>query len=96
MSARLYLVAYDISSPKRWRRVYKAVRRLCQRSQLSVFVCRGTPARMAQLEKELKRHIHPTEDRLMILDLGPAHSAAAHLKAQNAMSDVAQLGVAVL
>jgi CRISPR-associated protein Cas2 len=99
MSARLYLVAYDISCPKRWRRVYKAVRRLCQRSQLSVFVCRGTPARMARLEKDLRRLVHETEDKLMVLDLGPAHSAAAQLKAQNAqgtLSEIAQLNGVVL
>ncbi len=92
MSARLYIVVYDISSPKRWRRVQKAVRRLCQRSQLSVFICRGTPARMARLETELRRSLHAQDDRLMIVDLGPAHSAAAQSRAQNAMSEIIDLG----
>jgi CRISPR-associated protein Cas2 len=96
MSVRLYLVAYDISSPQRWRRVQKAVRRLCRRSQLSVFVCRGTPARLARLESELKRAMHPQDDRLMVLDLGPAETAAAKLKAINSISDIADLGGIVL
>lgn len=92
--ARLYVVAYDVASPKRWRRVIKAVRRLCRRSQLSVFVCRATPARAARLERELKRLLHPVDDRLMILDLGPAAAAEAQVRAMsiNSLADIADLG----
>jgi CRISPR-associated protein Cas2 len=96
MSARLYVVAYDVASPKRWRRVQKAVRRLCRRSQLSVFVCRGTPARLARLEITLRRELDLAEDRLMILDLGPADSAAEKLKSINSITDLVDLGGAVL
>lgn len=95
-TVHLYLVAYDISSPKRWRRVQKAVRRLCRRGQLSVFVCRGTPARIAQLENELRREMHPEDDRLMVLDLGPADTAAEKLKAVNPLTDISNLGGIVL
>ena len=95
-SVRLYLIAYDISSPKRWRRVQKLVRRLCRRSQLSVFVCRGTPARLAKLEKALKREMDGDLDRLMVLDLGPADTAAAKLKSINSISDITELGGIVL
>src|SRR5205085_6374488 len=91
MDVRLYLVAYDISSPKRWRRVQKAVRRLCQREQLSVFVCRGTAARIARLEKELRGVMHPKEDRLMVVDLGPAESANEKLKAINPLTTMVDL-----
>jgi CRISPR-associated protein Cas2 len=96
MSARLYVVAYDVASPKSWRRIQKAVRRLCRRSQLSVFVCRGTPARLARLEGTLRRELDLAEDRLMILDLGPAESAAEKLKSINSITDLADLGGAVL
>lgn len=96
MSVRLYLIAYDISSPKRWRRIQKTVRRLCRRSQLSVFVCRGTPARLARLEATLKREMHASEDRLMVLDLGPVEAAATKLKSINSISDIAELGGVVL
>ena len=92
MSVRLYLISYDISSPKRWRRIQKAVRPLCRRTQLSVFVCRGTPARLARLEATLKREMHTTEDRLMVLDLGPAEAAATKLKSINSISDIVDLG----
>jgi CRISPR-associated protein Cas2 len=96
MSARLYVVAYDVASPKRWRRVQKAIRRLCRRSQLSVFVCRGTPARLARLEGTLRRELDLAEDRLMILDLGPVDSAAEKLKSINSITDLVELGGAVL
>ena len=96
MSVRLYLIAYDISSPKRWRHVQKIVRRLCRRSQLSVFVCRGTPARLARLEKSLRREMDLAEDRLMVLDLGSADTAAEKLKASNSIQDIAELGGIVL
>jgi CRISPR-associated protein Cas2 len=96
VSVRIYLVAYDVSSPKRWRRVQKAVRRLCRRSQLSVFVCRGTAARLARLETALRKEMNFKEDRLMVLDLGPADSAAEKLKAINSISDLTELGGVVL
>jgi CRISPR-associated protein Cas2 len=96
MPARLYLVAYDVASPRRWRRVQKAVRRLCRRSQLSVFVCRGTPTRIARLEAVLRREMDLAEDRLMVIDLGPAAAAAERLKTINSISDLAELGGTVL
>jgi CRISPR-associated protein Cas2 len=96
MDTRLYLVAYDIASPKRWRRVQKAIRRLCRREQLSVFVCRGTSARIGRLERELRRLMHPQDDRLMVLDLGPAESAGDKLKLINPMTTMADLeGIAL-
>jgi CRISPR-associated protein Cas2 len=71
--------------------VQKAVRRLCRRQQLSVFACRGTPARVSRLEKELLRLMDPAEDRLLVLDVGPADTAAARLKAMNSMSEIPEL-----
>lgn len=97
MSAvRLYLVSYDISSPKRWRRVQRAVRRLCTRSQLSVFVCRGTQARLDRLERALKAEMDLSEDRLMVIDLGPADTAAKRLESINSIADLVELGGTVL
>jgi CRISPR-associated protein Cas2 len=94
--ARLYLVAYDVACPKRWRRVVKLVKSICQRGQLSVFLCRATPPRIARLEADLRRVLHHRDDRLMILDLGPAHSSAAQVRSINAISDIADLDAAVL
>ena len=96
MTVRLYLISYDISSPKRWRRVQKAVRRLCRRSQLSVFVCRGTSARLARLEATLKREMDLTQDRLLLLDLGPAEAAAERRTSINSITDLVELGGTIL
>lgn len=96
MNARLYLVTYDISCPKRWRRVQTAIKAICRRSQLSVFVCRATEPRIKRLERELRVVMHDRDDRLMILDLGPAHSAAPQVTALNSITDIAELGAAVL
>ena len=76
---RLYLVAYAIAAPRRWRRVYKALLRVGERRQLSVFLCRLDPVRMARLRARLVGAVDPAEDRLMVVDLGPAATAAARL-----------------
>jgi len=94
--ARLFVVSYDIASPRRWRRVVKSVKRICRRNQLSVFVCRGTDARMRALEREIRTHLEPTEDRLMIIDLGPAATAAEKLRTVNSISEIIDLGGVVL
>jgi CRISPR-associated protein Cas2 len=94
--ARLFLVAYDIASPKRWRKVQRSIRRLCQREQLSVFVCRCHAARIARLESELRAILHPEKDRLLVLDLGSADTAGEKLKLINPMTRMADLPSIVL
>jgi CRISPR-associated protein Cas2 len=96
MDARLYLVAYDISSAKRWRRVQKHLRRLCQREQLSIFSCRGTAARILRLEAQLRQVMHPQEDRLMVVDLGPAETAGPKLKTISPLTRMSDLDAVVL
>jgi CRISPR-associated protein Cas2 len=93
--AHLYFVAYDISCPRRWRRVQKAIKGLCRRNQLSVYLCRATPARVRRLEAQLRRILHDEEDRLMVIDLGPAH-AQAQLSFLNPMNDIADLQAAIV
>jgi CRISPR-associated protein Cas2 len=96
IEARLYLVAYDVASPKRWRRVVKLVKPFCQRSQLSVFVCRSTPNRIEKLDKDLRKVMDQTADRLMILDLGNENAASSKVRAMNPLSDIGNLGASVL
>jgi CRISPR-associated protein Cas2 len=94
--ARLYLVTYDIASPQRWRRAQKIVKGICRRGQLSVFVCRATPTRIARLENDLRHVLHTRDDRLMVLDLGVAATAAHKVSAMNPITDLAELGAAIL
>jgi CRISPR-associated protein Cas2 len=94
--ARLYLVAYDIACPKRWRRIVKEVKSFCQRSQLSVFVCRASARRIDRLESTLRQIMDHDEDRLMILDMGPAAAAAEKVRVLNPISDIVDLEAAIL
>ena len=69
---RLYIVAYDIADPKRWRRVFRTMKGYGRWLQLSVFQCRLSGRRRADLGAVLERLIHHKEDHVVILDLGLA------------------------
>lgn len=81
MAKRLYIVAYDIAEPKRWRRVFKKMHGYGEWLQLSVFRCRLTAARRAKLGRELAGLIEPEADRVLIADLGPLPRAGGALEA---------------
>lgn len=70
----LYIISYDISEPKRWRRVFKCMKGYGEWLQLSVFQCRLSRMRMIRLEAELAEIINQREDHVLILDLGPAEN----------------------
>ncbi|HXF87821.1 MAG TPA: CRISPR-associated endonuclease Cas2 [Xanthobacteraceae bacterium] len=69
---RLYIVTYDISDDRRWRRVFRLMKGYGRWLQLSVFQCRLTARRRAELARRLEELIHSGEDHVLILDLGPA------------------------
>ena len=69
---RLYIVAYDIAEPKRWRRVFKVMKAYGHWLQLSVFQCRLTARRRAEMTARLEGVIKLAEDHILIVDLGPA------------------------
>jgi CRISPR-associated protein Cas2 len=69
---RLYIVAYDIADPKRWRRVFKLMKGYGEWVQLSVFQCRLTPRQHAELIALLDGMIHHTQDHIVLMDLGLA------------------------
>ncbi len=83
---RLYLVAYDVSSPRRWRRVHKTLKRAGAWAQLSAFFCRMTEGRCRALERELRGHLNADEDRLIVADLGPADQAGKRLSSLGAIT----------
>lgn len=68
----LYIVAYDISDPKRWRRVFKIMNGYGQWLQLSIFQCRLNRARHAELIALLDEVIHHKQDHLVVIDVGKA------------------------
>ncbi len=77
---RLYIVAYDISKPKRWRRVFKTMKGYGHWVQLSVFQCRLTARRRAEMAARLDGLIMPAEDHVLIVDLGPADQVDPHVE----------------
>lgn len=69
---RLYIVTYDIGDERRWRKVFKLMHGYGRWLQLSVFQCRLTPRRRAEMALRLEAIIHGREDHVLILDLGLA------------------------
>lgn len=80
---RLYIVTYDIRCPKRWRRVFKYLKRCGTHRQLSVFLVRMEPARARRLAEKLSEFIDAEADSVMI---GAIDTAGA--------APMAELGVA--
>lgn len=74
MDERLLMVTYDIADQKRWRSVFKVMKGYGEWLQLSVFQCRLSPKRRAELVANLDMAIDHKEDHVLILDLGPAES----------------------
>ena len=61
-----YVVCYDITDPKRWRKVYRLLNGYGRRLQYSIFRCRLTVRAMEKLRWELEKLL-TAEDRLLIL-----------------------------
>lgn len=76
----LYVISYDISDSKRWRRVFKVMHGYGKWLQLSVFQCRLSKMRAIQLEAALQEIVHHKEDHVLILDLGPAENVKPRVR----------------
>lgn len=72
-----YIVSYDISDPKRLRKVFQTLRGYGDHLQLSVFRCDLQRAERVILEQKLSGLIHHTEDQILFIDLGPARGRAS-------------------
>ena len=70
MKRRRYLVAYDISDPKRLAKVRRKVAGFGDSMQYSVFVCDINAAEKAQLVEGLFEIIDPKVDRVAFVDIG--------------------------
>jgi len=73
---RCYLISYDITEPKRWRKVYKLMMGAGDPLQYSVFRCELSAAERILLLEKLMPAINQGEDRIMMADLGPVNSDA--------------------
>ena len=74
MAARTrYLLAYDISDPRRLRRVHAVAKTYGYPLQYSLFVCDLDDVELVKLERDLQAVIAHQHDRISIFDLGPPH-----------------------
>ena len=64
-----YLVAYDISNPKRLRKVARTCEDFGLRRQYSVFLCRITAADLIRLKSRLYDIINLEEDQVLFIPL---------------------------
>jgi len=83
---RLYLVLYDVSEPRRWRKVHARLKAVGAWAQLSAFFCRLERLDRDRLEAQLRETIDPRSDRLLIVDLGDAERARTRVTALGNMS----------
>ena len=72
MSRIRYLVSYDISDPKRLRKVARALEGFGVRLQYSVFECAMDGLRLAKLKAELHGLVNHEEDQVLFVSLGPS------------------------
>lgn len=70
MDLHCYVVTYDISDPRRWRKVFRAMHGFGEHVQLSVFRCDLTSTQHAVMRSRLDELIHHHEDQVLIVDLG--------------------------
>lgn len=69
---RRYLVAYDISEPKRLQKMFKTMRGFGERLQYSVFLCDLTSQERVLMLEAVSGIYHALEDRVFVVDLGAA------------------------
>jgi CRISPR-associated protein Cas2 len=72
MDEHLYIVTYDIADDKRWRSVFKIMKGYGEWLQLSVFQCRLSARRHAELIELLTAAINNRHDHVLLVDIGPA------------------------
>jgi CRISPR-associated protein Cas2 len=72
----VYLVCYDISDQKRWRKIYKTMKGYGAWLQLSVFQCRLNKEDLLKMTDILTEIMHCDEDNLIIIDIGAAENVS--------------------
>ena len=75
-----YLIAYDIRSPKRWRKAYNLLQGYGDRIQYSIFRCWLSQRDREKLQWELEK-ILAAEDSLLLLRL--SHQCVSSLQTYN-------------
>lgn len=72
-----FIVSYDVSNPKRLRKVFRILRGYGDHLQLSVFRCELNAREHVELRTKLAEAIHRSEDQVLFVDVGPATGRGA-------------------
>ena len=72
-----YIVAYDVSDARRLRRTYNKMNGFGDPLQYSVFACDLSAKERIIMEEALTEIIDLQEDRVLIINLGPAEGRGA-------------------
>ena len=75
MTRRRFVIAYDISDPKRLRHVCKTMEEYGDRLQYSVFICDLSRTELVHARAAVQRQMKLTEDSVVIIDLGEPHTS---------------------
>ena len=73
---RCYLVCYDISDPKRWRRIFRAMKGYGEHWQYSIFFCVLKEIDRVRMQSELETELNLKADQCIIIDLGADEQSA--------------------
>ena len=79
MSEHVYLITYDIADPKRGRAIFQLMKGYGEWLQYSVFQCRLSAKKHAELLATLDEMIHHQQDHVLLLDLGTADAVSPHI-----------------
>jgi CRISPR-associated protein Cas2 len=71
-----FIVSYDISDPKRLKKVFQAMYGYGDHIQLSVFRCELSDTDRVRMIAKLDKLIHHEQDQVLIIDIGPASGRA--------------------
>lgn len=71
-----YIVTYDVSDPRRLRKVFKTMQGYGEHLQLSVFRCELNARELVELRAKLAKVIHHDHDQVLFVDMGPAEGRA--------------------
>ena len=74
MDEHLYIVTYDIGDQKRWRAVFRLMNGYGEWVQLSVFQCRLSRKRHAEMLATLDEIVNQKDDHVVIIDVGIAEN----------------------
>lgn len=72
MTEHIYIITYDVSDQKRWRRVFRLMKGYGEWVQLSVFQSRLSRRRLSELQALVDGIIDHNTDHILFMDLGPA------------------------